>query len=110
MSISAVPFIRLMAVAGIVLVVATFALEISRRAQERRLPRGASTQAVVALGGLTYRAPESRRLDPRNPVDRDILRGGAAAPTAAARRSGSGVPERPWPARRADRLLRALDR
>ena len=75
MTISAVPFIRVTAVAGIALIVATFALEITGREQQTRPAIGAPTQEAVAVGGLTYQSPESRPLDPGNPVDREILRG-----------------------------------
>jgi hypothetical protein len=74
-TISAVPFIRLTVVAGIALVLATFVLELTGHEQERQLATGAPTQDAIALGGLTYKSPESRPLDPRNPVDRAILRG-----------------------------------
>jgi hypothetical protein len=74
-NISAVPFIRLTAVAGIALIVATFVLEITGHEQKRPPAIGAPTQDAVAVGGLTYESPESRPLDPSNPVDRAILRG-----------------------------------
>lgn len=43
--------------------------------QVRHFPPAASPRSPVEVGGLLYHATGSRTLDPRNPVDRQILRG-----------------------------------
>ena len=73
--ISAVPFIRLTALAGILLILAAFVLAIVGRENRSATP---PTLNLVSLGGLLYQAPEHRPLDPGNPVDREILRGVSA--------------------------------
>ena len=77
MSISAVPFVRLTALAGIaIILVGVVVVGVADREQSRRA--ASATQSAVRLGGLVYQAPEARPLDPANPVDRGILRGETA--------------------------------
>jgi hypothetical protein len=76
---SRAPFIGLTAVLGIVLVASLLVLRVSGHDQEIQIvAQGRTDNALknrVALGGLTYQAPEARPLDPGNPVDAEILRG-----------------------------------
>ena len=79
MRYSRVPFIGLTAVLGVVLVASLFVLRVSGHDQDIQIvAQGRTDNALkdmVALGGLTYQAPEARPLDPGNPVDAEILRG-----------------------------------
>ena len=78
MTISAVPFVRLTALAGIALVVSGFVLGVAEQQPTTRA-QAVSPTTPVQVGGLVYQAPQARVLDPGNPVDREILRGVPAA-------------------------------
>jgi hypothetical protein len=76
-TISAVPFVRVTALAAIAIVVAAVVLRV--------VAHGGATSAasppprgLVSVGGLVYQVPEARVLDPANPVDRAIV-GGVSA-------------------------------
>jgi hypothetical protein len=66
---------RLLAVLGFSAVLVAGGAMLLGEHQVRQLRLAATPRAPVAVGGLVYRSSDARTLDPRNPVDRQILRG-----------------------------------
>ena len=67
MSINPLPFARLTALAGVLVLLTGLAMGIIDR--DAGTPASASSLSVGELGGLVYQVPEARALDPGNPVD-----------------------------------------
>ena len=80
MSINPLPFARLTALAGVLVLLTGLAMGIIDR--DAGTPASASSLSVGELGGLVYQVPEARALDPGNPVDAEVLRGSSVTRAA----------------------------
>src|SRR3712207_6171593 len=72
-------YMRVTAIASIALVVTGLVLGVVGHDQIKHEYANGSSIDVARVGGLVYTVAGSREFDPRNPVDRQILRGIPAA-------------------------------